>query len=200
MNRDLSHIKRDLEDRKNNDIIWRKSVIKEALESDPDILEILGKKDKRPKNKYKDPSNPTEEELEIRKGIEAYNEKVSKDQIIPFLKLNGIQEEVLNFIMFDIKDDSVSYTNNVIKKQQLIVMCIVSEEDMDTEYGIMRADLLSYLVKDILCWSDVTGMQMKMIEDSPRIMDNRYYCRSITFEIMATNEVRYGNPNRYDSR
>lgn len=200
MKRDLSHIKRDLEDRKNNDIIWRKSVIKEALESDPDILEILGRKDKRPKNKYKDPSNPTEEELEIRKGIETYNEKVSKDQIIPFLKLNGIQEEVLNFIMFDIKDDSVSYTNNVIKKQQLIVMCIVSEEDMDTEYGIMRADLLSYLVKDILCWSDVTGMQMKMIEDSPRIMDNRYYCRSITFEIMATNEMRYGNPNRYDPR
>lgn len=44
MIRDISNIKRDLEDKKNNDIIYKKSKIQEIFESDPDLNEILGKK------------------------------------------------------------------------------------------------------------------------------------------------------------
>lgn len=111
---------------------------------DPDIKEVLNKLPKKPLNKFADPDNPTEEELALRKEIEDYNRKVSEPQIIPFLKLNGLQEEVLNFLMFDINDNVDHYMTPAMKTQTITVMCLVHEDDMDTEYNIVRTDLLSY--------------------------------------------------------
>ena len=53
-------------------------------------------------NKYTDKNNPTAQELNERNLIIEYNKRVDKKQILPILKLNGINKEVLNFIMFDI--------------------------------------------------------------------------------------------------
>lgn len=199
MKRDLSTITRDLESKKNNDIIYKKDAIKRMFIEDPDILEILGEKEPRPLNKYKDPDNPTDEELKERAEILSWNEKITHDQIVPYLKLNGIKTEVQNFIMFDIEDNDVSYTNNAIKVQQLVVMILVHENDMETEYGVVRTDLLGYLVKDILSWTNDLGMQLKMINDYVDIVDAKYYCRTIKFRILAPNEIRYGRENRYDN-
>lgn len=200
MKRDIENIKRNLEDKKNNDIIYKKHLLKEMFEKDPDLNEILNKKEKRPLNKFVDPNSPTSEELKLRKEIEEYNKKVGKSQIIDFLKLNGINTEVLNFIMFDIKDDSVSYVNEMIKTQQLIVMCLVHEDDIETEYGIGRHDLLSYIVKDLLCWTNALGMQLKCIGDYGDIVDFKYYCRTIKFVINAPNinNGYMGMNNKYD--
>lgn len=200
MIRDIEKIKRDLEDKKNNDIIRKKDFLEEMFKKDPDILEILGQKEKMPLNKYIDKNNPTDEELAKRKEILEYNEKINHRQIVPFLKLNNIQKEVLNFLMFDIDDNSVSYTNNVIKNQHLIVMCLIHEDDMDTEYGITRADLLSYLVKDLLNWSNVLGMQLKLINDFNDIIDSKYYCRTLKFlmEVPNGSKLHGVGSNSYD--
>lgn len=198
MIRDIASIKRDLEKKENNDIILKKDKIKKMFYEDPDILEILGQKDKSPLNKYIDESNPTEEELKERIAIIEYNEKVSHEQIVPYLKLNGIQKEVLNFIMFDIDDTDVSYANKAIKNQTIVVMCLVHEDDMDTEYGITRTDLLSYLVKDLLCWTNALGLQLKCICDLSDIIDTRYYCRTLKFLVEAPNHLVAGMSNKYD--
>lgn len=198
MKRDIDKIIRDLENKKNNDIILKKNSIKKMFEKDPDILEILGQKEKCPLNKFNDESNPTEEELNERKAIIDYNEKISHKQIVPYLKLNGIQKEVLNFIMFDIDDTDVSYTNKAIKNQTIVVMCLVHEDDMDTEYGIVRTDLLSYLVKDLLCWSNVLGIQLKCVADLSDIIDSRYYCRTLKFTSEVPNNTGHGLSNRHD--
>lgn len=197
MKRDIANIKRDLEDKKNNDIIWKKDKIMQMFKEDPDLLEILGQKSKRPFNKYADKDNPTEEELALRKEIIEYNAKIEHKQIIPWLKLNDIQKEVLNFIMFDIDDTDVSYTNNAIKNQYLIVMCLVHEDDMETEYGIARTDLLDYIVKDLLCWSNALGMQAKCVNDFQDIIDSKYYARTIKFKIETPNNMQ-GGGNRHD--
>lgn len=198
MKRDIKDIKRNLEDKKNNDIILKKSIVEQMFNEDPDLNEILGKKDKRPLNLYFDKDNPTEQELEERKLITEYNNRVNKKQIIPFLKLNGINKEVLNFIMFDIADNEVDSYNKVIKYQILTVMCLVHEDDMETEYGILRQDLLGYIVKDLLCWTNVMGNQLKCISDFHDIVDSRYYCRTIKFQIEAPNNLYAGMNNRYD--
>ena len=197
MKRDIANIKRDLENKKNNDIIWKKNKLMEMFKEDPDLLEILGQKPRRPLNKYVDKNNPTEEELKLRQEIMDYNEKIEHEQIVPWLKLNGIQKEVLNFVMFDIDDSDVSYTNNVIKNQYLIVMCLVHEDDMETEYGIARTDLLDYIVKDLLCWTNALGMQLKCVNDFQDIIDSKYYCRTIKFKIQEINNVQ-GGGNKYD--
>ena len=198
MQRDIANIIRDLENKKNNDIIWKKDKLMKMFKEDPDLLEILGQKPKRPLNKLSDP--PTEEELKERQEIEDYNERIQHEQIVPWLKLNGIQKEVLNFVLFDIDDTDVSYTNNVIKNQFLIVMCLVHEDDMETEYGIARTDLLDYIIKDLLCWTNALGMQLKCVNDFNDIVDSRYYARTLKFKIEELNVSNNysGARNRHD--
>jgi len=199
MTRDIANIIRDLEDKKNNDIIWKKNKLLTMFKEDPDLIELLGQKPKRPLNKFADKDNPTDDELKERQEIEEYNERIQHEQIVPWLKLNGIQKEVLNFIMFDIDDTDVSYVNNVIKNQYLIVMCLVHEDDMETEYNIPRTDLLDYIVKDLLCWTNALGMQLKCVNDFNDIIDTKYYARTIKFKIEAPNNLT-GNRggNKYD--
>lgn len=197
MKRDIANIMRDLENKKNNDIIWKKDKLIKMFKEDPDLLEILGQKPKRPLNKFSNP--PTEDELKERQEIEDYNERIQHDQIVPYLKLNGLQKEVLNFVMFDIDDTDVSYTNNVIKNQYLIVMCLVHEDDMETEYGIVRTDLLDYIVKDLLCWTNALGMQLKCVNDFQDIVDSKYHARTLKFKIEAPNNLANNRGgNKYD--
>lgn len=187
MKRDISNIDRVLDDVKNNDIIYKKARIKEIFEQDPDLKDVLGQIPPIPLNKYADKQNPTEAELAERHRIMEYNEKVSHPQIVSFLKVNDIQTEVLNFVMFDISDERPSYTSELIKNQYLTVMCLVHENDMDTEYNVNRVDLLSYIVKDLLCWSNDTGLHLKLYSDEFGITDTKYYARTLRFLIRATN-------------
>lgn len=200
MNRDLTLINRDLEDTRNNDIIRKKRLLKEMFYDDPDLQEILGVKEKMPLNKFLDNANPTQEELEERRKIMDYNERITHKQIIPYLKLNGIQKEVLNFILFDISDREVSYYNEVIKTQQIIVMCFVHEDDMETQYNIIRTDLLGYIIKDLICWTNALGMQFKCVNDFPDVAEGKYYCRTLKFEAQVPNVNRghMGMHNKYD--
>lgn len=200
MKRDISSIVRNLEDKKNNELIYKKTAIKKMFLEDPDLLEVLGKPEKRPLNKYVDKDNPTSEELAKRQEILDYNEKIEHEQIIPFLKLNEIQTEVLNFVMFDVQDDGVAYHNDFIKNQYLIVMIAIHENDMNTEYGIPRADLVDFIIRDLLCWTNSLGMHMELNEDAPMIMDTHYYMRRLKFFIKMPNVVNkhHGMWNKYD--
>lgn len=201
MERDINKL-RDFETggeyREEYDIVRKKRKIKQIFENDPDIKEILGVKKKKPLNQYKVENHPTSEEISVRDSINHYNLSIEHKQVVEWIKLNGIQKEVLNFIMFDIKDRGVSYTNKVIKDQVLEVWCLVHENDMDTEYDIPRVDILSYLVKDLLNWSNVLGMQLKCIADTYDIVDSKYYGRRILFQMEAPNGVRSNGNNRYD--
>ncbi len=190
MKRDIENIVRDLEDKKNNDIIWKKNELKKIFKEDPDLQEILGKKEKKFYT-----SNMTDEQ---KKEVDKYNEIITHEQIVPWHKLNGIQKEVLNFIMFDIEDTDASYTNNIIKNQYLVIYCLVHEDDMDTEYEVTRVDLLGYIVKDLLCWSNCIGMQLKLVYDVPDIIDSKYYARKLRFKIETVNQVNVGARNKYD--
>ena len=187
MIRDISKITRELDDVRNNDIIYKKSIIKRVFNEDPDLKDVLGQLRPLPLNKYADSEHPTDDELVERARIREYNEKVSHPQILSFLKVNDIQTEVLNFVMFDIADERPSYTSDLMKNQILTVMCFVHEDDMDTEYGINRVDLLSYIVKDILGNSNLTGLRMKPYSDEFGITDTKYYARTIKFMIHAPN-------------
>lgn len=200
MTRDLSTITRDLESKKNNDIIYKKFLLEKIFNEDPDLKEVLGVREKRPLNKFVDPAHPTLQEQSLREEIEFYNKKTETSHIIPFLKLNGVQKEVNNFIMFDVRDYDVSVTNKMIKNQQIIVLCLCHEDDMETEYGVLRTDLLSYIVKDLLQWTNVFGTQLKCISDFDDIIDDRYYCRVLKFETGTPNVIPgyMGLNNKYD--
>lgn len=204
--RDIKDIQRLLDDPKFDIISYRKRKIKKLLQDDPDITTVLGQLDKKPLNKYADANNPTKEELEERYEIEEYNKRVSKPQILDYLKINDIQTDVVNFIMFDIaeKDDTYNsnYFNKLIIDQSLEVMCLVHEDDMETEYDINRVDLLSSLVKDLLCWTNELGFHLELTSNTPAITDTKYYGRTLKFNIKSTNTNNMRNGmriNTYDN-
>lgn len=201
MQRDINKL-RDLEsgtgNLENYDIIRKKKIVQDILVNDPDIREILGAKEPLPLNQYRDPKNPTDDELKARQEILSYNQNITHEQIVPWLKLNGIQKEVLNFILFDIYDDRVSYTNKVIKNQYLEIMILCHEQSMDTEYEIPRTDLLDWIIKDLFNWSNVLGNQLKLTSDNVRIVDNIYYCRTLLFLMTTSNGVFGTGNNPYD--
>lgn len=201
MQRDINKL-RDLETGDkfdtNQDIIRKKKKIKEILLSDPDIKEVLGTKNPKPLNKFVDKYNPTESELARRKEIEEFNKSITHEQIVEWIKLNGIQKEVLNFILFDIFDDRQSYDNPAYKRQILTFMCLVHEADMQTEYDIPRTDLLGYLIKDLFNRSNVLGVQLLQVSDTYEIVDDVYYGRTIQFSMSAPNGITGTGNNKYD--
>ena len=178
MERNISRIERIIDDTKNSDIIWKKSKLMEIFKQDPDLAVELGWEEGKKKEDY----------------------------IIPWLKLNGIQKTVQNSIMFDIADTDVSYSNNIIKNQTLIIMCLVHEDDMLTPYGleyrIPRTDLLDYLIRDLLNHSNALGMKLKLVNDFQDIIDSKFYCRTLKFkisELNTANGYREGvGGNKYD--
>lgn len=204
MIRDIKNIERYLDDNKNSDIIYKKSQLMKMFKEDPDLLEVLGQLDPRPLNKYKDKNHPTDEELQKRKEINEYNERIKHDRIVPYLKLNGVQTEVVNYVCFDVRDVETLRYQDHMKDQELWIMCMVNEDDMDTEYvtedgmKIPRTDLLDYIIKDLLAWSNVFGVTLVPMTDIPDIVDMRYYCRTIRFKMAAPNSVHTSGGNRYD--
>lgn len=200
MQRDINKY-RDLETGKNIPVSWdiirKKRIVNKLFNEDPDLKEVLGYKNPLPLNKFADENHPTESEKEKREIIINYNTNIKHPQIVPFIKLNGIQNEVLNFIMFDIEDEKLSYDNEAIKYQNLIIWCLVHEDDIETEYGITRQDLLDAIVRDLLLGSNVLTNKLTLTSDEYRIIDNNYYARMITFRMKSGNGYGQGQ-NPYD--
>ena len=84
-----------------------------------------------------------------------------------------------------------------MKTQYIQVYCICHLDDMKTEYGMSRHDLLSYLIRDRINWSNLFGLQFKLIYNQEKPMDSDYYCRTLKFEATKPNHLnkaRMDNP------
>ena len=57
MKRDIKGISRDLDDRNNNDIIYKKDKLLKMFNEDPDLKDILGVLEPKPLNEYSDINN-----------------------------------------------------------------------------------------------------------------------------------------------
>lgn len=189
---DTTLIHRNLEDITKDDVIFKKNKVKEALKNDPDIEAALNRPSPRPIL-----PKMTDKQKEEAKE---YNKKISKPQIIDYVKLNDLQTDVLNYIMFDIFTERGSYNNQAFQSQYLDVFCVVNESDIETEYSFNRADWLAYIVKDLFNQSSGLGKRMTLYYDQPNIMDNQYYYRELRFRMDALDTNRTGvNRGNYDN-
>lgn len=189
---DTTLIHRNLEDITKDDVIFKKNKVKEALENDPDIEAALNRPLPRPIL-----PKMTDKQKEEAKE---YNKKISKPQIIDYVKLNDLQTDVLNYVMFDIFTERGSYNNQAFQSQYLDVFCVVNESDIETEYSFNRADWLAYIVKDLFNQSSGLGKRMTLYYDQPNIMDNQYYYRELRFRMDALDTNRTGvNRGNYDN-
>lgn len=159
-----------------DDIIEMKRLIKQKLISDPDILEAL--------------HNP---DLDIESPDEFLD-----NNIYGFIRIPQTQDTVRNFICFTVDDIEDHRYNSHMKIQQIQFNCICHLEDMKTDYGIDRHDLLGYLVRDMFNWSNDFGLQFKLVYNKESTIDSDYYCRTLKFERDTTNNLKKAtrsNPN-----
>lgn len=175
-----------------DDIINKKLKIYKLFKEDPDLLDMLG----RP-----EPIVPLETASdEEKQQIIDHNDRIKQPEIIPWLKLNGVVKTVSNKVLFDIYTERADYDDPAFSRQFLIVMCLVDETAMETEYGIPRVDLVAYIVKDLINRTDYLGMNAKLFSNEPKIVDNSFYCRELRFVIKQSNYAnsQRGLGNRYD--
>ena len=158
-----------------DDIIEMKRLIKQHLIDDVDILEAL--------------NNP---DIDIDSPDEFLD-----NNIFGFIRIPTTQDTVRNFICFTVNDIEENRFNEVMKTQYIQFNAICHLDDMKTEYGIDRHDLLGYLIRDIFNWTNIFGLQFKLITNKESTIDSDYYCRTLQFEATkpnSLNKARTDNP------
>lgn len=160
-----------------DDIIEMKRLIKQKLIADTDILEAL--------------HNP---DIDLDSPDEFLD-----NNIYGFIRVPTTQDTVRNFICFTVDDIEDHRFNSHMKVQQIQFVCICHLEDMKTEFGIDRHDLLGYLVRDVFNWSNDFGLQFKLVYNKESTIDSDYYCRTLKFERETTNNLNKARrDNHYD--
>lgn len=160
-----------------DDIIEIKRLIKQKLIGDTDILEAL--------------NNP---DIDIDSPDEFLD-----NNIYGFIRIPTTQDTVRNFICFTVDDIEEHQYNSHFKIQQIQFVCICHLDDMKTDYGIDRHDLLGYLVRDVFHWSNDFGKQFKLVYNKESTIDSDYYCRTLKFERDITNSLNKARrDNPYD--
>ena len=160
-----------------DDIIEIKRLIKQKLISDTDILEALHNTD-----------------IDIDSPDEFLD-----NNIYGFIRIPQTQDTVRNFICFTVDDIEDAGYNSHFKVQQIKFVCICHLDDMKTEFGIDRHDLLAYLVRSVFNWSNDFGLQFKLVYNQESTIDSDYYCRTLKFERECTNSLNKATrSNAYD--
>ena len=158
-----------------DDIITMKRLIKQKLIADPDILEALHNPDI--------PLDSPDEFLD--------------NNIYGFIRIPNTQDTVRNFICFTVDDIEEHRYNEVMKIQYIQFNCICHLDEMKTKYGIDRHDLLGALIRQTFNWTNMFGLQFKLIYNKESTIDSDYYCRTLKFEATkpnSLNKARMDNP------
>ena len=160
-----------------DDISLSKRIIESVLCNDPDIIELLD-------NPNLDPNTPDEYLYE---------------NIYPFVRIPGIQDESKNFICYSIDDLSANEFNDRIKQQYVQFTIFVHKDLVKTKYGVARHDLLGYLIRDLFNRSHLFGHELKLVYDREGVTDTDYTTRTLKFQLITPEVTQDGLfDNRYE--
>ena len=159
-----------------DDIARKKRIIAEMLYSDPDIIEVLDNKDL-------DPNCPDEY---------LYN------NIYPFMRIPGTQDVSKSFITYMLDDMETAQINKSMKSQFLKIVIFVHKDVVETQWGVERHDLLSYLVKDVFHLSNKLGLQLNLVYNREGVTDTDYCTRTLHFEITTPNSIKPFKTNQHE--
>lgn len=114
--------------------------------------------------------------------------------IFDFMKLPSLQDEVFNYICFEVTTTNSYSSDFVITNLFFRTVCHVS--DMKTDWGIQRHDLLALIIKKEFDWSNIFGMTLNKISDVGKIGEDDFYYREIVYESTIPNN-HYNKLNNY---
>lgn len=170
-NRDIQNI--------DDDIIKAKRLIRDRLCADEDIIELL-------------------HNVELEKN-EAPPDEYFGTNIFSFIRVPGTQDVVNNFICFSVDDIEPSDRNEAMKVQYVQFVIFCNAKDIRTPYGIDRHDLIAMIIRELFNWSNLLGMQLKLVYNKEGVTDTDFYTRTLKFEATTPNSLQRGErTNRYE--
>ena len=158
-----------------DDIDSYKYLIMDILTKNQDILKTLHNKDL---------------EKEDKKINGLLNGDLYRDvNIFNYLKIPDTQSESKNFICFEVDDiEQVRYNEALITKQ-ITFRTVADGDDVKTDWGIARQDLLAMIIKSEFDWTNIFGMHISKIYDKGRVSEDGYYYREIIYETTTPNNL-----------
>ena len=158
-----------------DDIDSYKYIIMDILTKNQDILKTLHNKDF---------------EQEDKKVNGLLNGDLYKDvNIFNFLKIPDTQSVSKNYICFEVDDiEQVRYNEALITKQ-ITFRTVSFEDDVKTDWGIARQDLLAMIIKSEFDWSNIFGMHISKVYDKGRVSEDGYYYREVIYETTTANNL-----------
>ena len=127
------------------------------------------------------------EELE-KKGAD--NDEYFGINIRPYLLFPDSQTEVSNYLCFKVDTEDLSKANKIMKFGRIIfvVMCRDST-NIDRATGIARHDLISSIVREKFNWSNIFGLQCKLVSNKESTTDSNFATRTMVFELTTPNSI-----------
>lgn len=112
--------------------------------------------------------------------------------VFPYLKLPKTEDEIKNYITMKFKTNSYLESNTIYKDYTLTLCAVVHEDEMKTNYGGTRIDMISAELQNIFAWNRCLGFRLIPASENEDILDNKYYIRQITFETLTPNAMKHG--------
>ena len=158
-----------------DDIDSYKYIIMDILTKNQDILKTLHNKDF---------------EQEDKKVNGLLNGDLYRDvNIFNYLKIPNTQSIVKNYICFEVDDiEQVRYNEALITKQ-ITFRTVSFGDDVKTDWGIARQDLLAMIIKSEFDWSNIFGMHISKVYDKGRVSEDGYYYREVIYETTTANNL-----------
>ena len=97
--------------------------------------------------------------------------------IFDFLKLPDNKSEVKNYICFEVDSNGWGETTETT----ITFRCVSHIDDVETDWGISRQDLLAAIVKNKFDWSNAFGMRLAKTADIGRVTNDGYYYREVVY-------------------
>lgn len=173
--------------------ILYKQKIKKALLSNPCLLYALNEK-KLESELFDDDENINWEWNEKTKEYEPLGEWDryfgSNSNIRPFLFISDTQTEVRHYICYQVGFDKMPKNNDLLKYTNVTFTIFVHGNDrMDKLTGIPRHDLIASIIRERFNWSNIFGMQTKLIYSKEDTIDDSYLVRVLKFQMVDTNSI-----------
>lgn len=106
--------------------------------------------------------------------------------VFDFLRLPDFKENVKNYVCFEFRESN-PFDSHITRR--LIFRVVSHLDEMITDWGVSRVDLLACIIKNEFNWSNELGMTLIKQYDEPSMADDDYYYREISYKIEVPNEL-----------
>ena len=176
---------------KSTDTIKYKNIIKKSLLNCPELLYSFGDKELEAELYDKNGNLLIDHSTgELTGEVDRYFGDNS--HIRQMLYFPEAQVTVESYLCYQVMFDEIPRYQNTQKYTQIIFTVFVNGlSATDKLTGLPRHDLIATIIRERFNWSNIFGMQAKLISSKESTTDNNFLVRTLTFQITDVNSITY---------